>query len=40
LKPVDVLKRMCLLKGWVKPFFKRESGVLKVIINGETYISK
>ncbi|XP_063694280.1 myoferlin-like isoform X6 [Bolinopsis microptera] len=37
LKPVDLLKRMCLLKGWTSPQFRRDSNGLKVIVGGETY---
>ena len=37
LKPVDLLKRMCLLKGWIAPQFRRDSHGLKVVVGGETF---
>ena len=37
LKPMDLLKRMCLLKGWINPLYKRDAGGLKVVVGGATH---
>ena len=37
LKPVDILKRLCLLKGWIQPIYSRDAEGMKVIVDGSAY---
>lgn len=40
VKPIGILKSICVLRGWVQPTFKGKGSTLRCYVNGNEYKMK